>query len=176
MNRDKMIEYVRKTSLLRGDFVLSGGGKSDYYIDKYAFLTQPEILEEIGEQIVCYVGEVGHEVDRFAGLELGGAILAAAASLACGKPFVLVRRAAQQHGTMKRVEGILDKGDSIMLIDDIATTGMGLIGSACAIEEAGGIVAKVVVVVDRLEGAREHLSSAGYEFESLMTIRDIKHE
>ena len=110
---------------------------------------------------------------RIAGAELGGVALAAATAMAAGKPFVIIRNAKKDYGTKKMYEGKLEKGDRVLLVEDVATTGGQVIEAARTIGEAGAVVEKIVAVIDRQEGARENIESAGFAFDALITKADL---
>jgi len=170
MTDRELFEAIKSAALLRGEFTLRSGRKSKYYLDKYLFEAQPAILKELGQRFARCAGP---QTTRIAGAELGGVALAAAASMAGGLPFVIVRNAKKGYGTQKMYEGQLESGDHILLVEDIATTGGQVLEAAKTIAEAGAIVDKIVAVIDRQEGARENIESAGYVFESLMTKADL---
>lgn len=170
MTDRELFEAVASVALLRGEFTLRSGRKSKYYLDKYLFEAQPTILRELGERFARYVGP---DTTRIAGAELGGVPLAAAASLASGVPFVIVRNAKKGYGTDKVYEGRLEKGDRVLLVEDVATTGGQVLEAAKTLSQAGATVERIVAVIDRQEGAREKIEAAGYAFDSLMTKADL---
>ncbi|NLX12727.1 MAG: orotate phosphoribosyltransferase [Phycisphaerales bacterium] len=170
MTDQELFEAVKDAALLRGDFTLRSGRKSKYYLDKYLFEAQPAILRELGERFARHLTP---QTTRIAGAELGGVALAAATSMACGLPFVIIRNAKKGYGTQKMHEGKLEAGDHILLVEDIATTGGQVLEAAKTITEAGAVVEKIVAVIDRQEGARENIESAGHRFEALMTKTDL---
>ena len=87
MDKQQLIERISSTALLRGDFTLRSGRKSSYYLDKYLFETQPDILAALGKLFVQHADD---SVDRFAGAELGGIPLVAAAAMAANLPMVFM--------------------------------------------------------------------------------------
>jgi len=113
------------------------------------------------------------DVDRIAGPELGAVPLAAAAAMASGKPAIFIRNQKKEYGSNKQIEGVFNPGETVLLIEDIMTTGGQVVEAAKTIEAAGLKVKKIVGVIDRLEGARENIEAAGYIFESLFTTRDL---
>jgi orotate phosphoribosyltransferase len=153
-------------SLLRGDFVLSSGARSDYYLDKYRFETRPDLLRRIAAALGSLLPG---DVDRIAGPELGAVALAAAVSLATGRPFVIVRKAAKGYSTERIVEGELEPGDRIVLVEDVLTTGAQAIRAAERLREAGATVVAIVGVVDREEGAAAACDAAGIELRSVFS-------
>ncbi len=170
MTDEQLVKRICESALLRGEFTLRSGRKSSYYLDKYLFETQPDILSALGERLAQRAGE---GVDRVAGAELGAVPLACAASLAGGKPTVLIRNEKKAYGTSKPFEGKLDKGDRVLVVEDVVTTGGQVIEAAKVIEASGATVAAIVAVVDREEGGRENIEAAGYGFESLFTKTDL---
>lgn len=151
---------------LEGDFLLRSGRRSRYYLDKYRFTTEPSILRDIGHALAA---RLPAETQRVAGPELGAVPLATAVSLETGLPSVLVRGESKSYGTERRFEGILHRGENIVLIEDVVTTGGQAIESAIALRESGANLRLVLVVVDREEGAAEAMAAAGFQFEALFT-------
>jgi orotate phosphoribosyltransferase len=170
MNRHDLAKRIREAAYLEGDFTLRSGRKSKYYLDKYLFETQPDILRALGELFTAWVRPT---TTLIAGAELGGIALAAAASLASGKPFVIIRNQRKDYGTGKPYEGKLADGDSVLIVEDIATTGGQVLEAANFIRSIGARVERIVAVIDRQEGARENISQAGFAFESLFTKADL---
>jgi orotate phosphoribosyltransferase len=171
MTREELARRIAEVALLHGDFTLRSGRKSNYYLDKYRFETQPDILIELGKMLAEHVS--GDDVDRIVGPELGAVPLAAAAAMASGKPCVFVRNAKKEYGSNKQIEGIYNAGETVVIVEDIMTTGGQVVEAAKTVEAAGLKVKKIVGVIDRLEGARQNIESAGYVFESLFTTRDL---
>ncbi len=162
---------IADAALLRGDFTLRSGRKSRYYLDKYLFETRPEILKELGKRFAQHVTD---DVDRVAGPELGGVPLATATALETGKPMILVRNAKKDYGTAQRFEGKLEKGDRVLITEDIATSGGQSIEAAQLLRDACGCeVVKIVVVIDRQEGAEQAIRDAGFDFAALFTKADL---
>ncbi len=170
LSKQELAELIKQTSLLTGDFTLRSGRRSKYYLDKYLFETQPQVLREVGRLLAEHVTP---KTARIAGAELGGIPLAAAAAMASGLPFVIVRKAKKDYGTSKLLEGHLEKNDPVLLVEDVVTTGGQTLEAAKALTDAGAIVEKIVAVIDRQEGARENMESAGYGFESILTRTDL---
>jgi orotate phosphoribosyltransferase len=171
MDRNTLAAAIKKASYTEGDFTLRSGRKSTYYLDKYRFETQPDILRQLG---ALFAEKVTPQTTLIAGAELGGVALAAAASLAAGLPFVIVRNAKKAYGGGSLIEGIMPKTGNVLIVEDIATTGGQVLEAAKVITEAGCQVVKIVCVVDRMEGARENIENAGHTFESLFTIEDLR--
>src|SRR3954467_3146081 len=98
MDRAQLIARISEVALLRGEFTLRSGRKSNYYLDKYRFETQPDVLAALGKM---FADRVTASVDRIAGAELGAVALAAATAMATGKPFVIIRNQKKDYGTSK---------------------------------------------------------------------------
>ena len=170
MNRSELIKRIKETAYLEGDFVLRSGKRSKYYLDKYLFETCPDILKALGEEFAKYVT---NDITLIGGAELGGVALAAATAMQTGKNWVIVRNSKKGYGTGKLIEGVLKRGDIVLLVEDIATTGGQVLEAAKVITEAGAKVKKIVAVIDRKQGARENITQAGYNFESILTKDDL---
>ncbi|MEX0745009.1 MAG: orotate phosphoribosyltransferase [Phycisphaeraceae bacterium] len=171
MTDAQLIKRICDAALLRGEFTLRSGRKSSYYLDKYLFETQPDILAALGGRFATHVE--AQPIDRLAGAELGGIPLVAATAIATGKPCVLIRNQKKDYGTAKQLEGRLEQGDRVLIVEDVATTGGQVIEAAKVLEAAGATVVKIVAVIDRQEGARENIEGAGYAFAALFTKAEL---
>ena len=170
MDREQLAQRIREIALLRGEFTLRSGRKSSFYLDKYLFSTRPEILLDLGKM---FAARLPKNADRLAGAELGGIPLVTAASLASGLPSVFIRNQKKDYGTAKQLEGRLHESDRVVIIEDVATTGGQVLEAAKVIESQRAHVIGVIATIDRLEGARENVESAGYAFDALFTVRDL---
>ncbi len=170
MNREELIKRIKETAYLEGDFVLRSGKRSKYYLDKYLFETHPDILKALGEEFAKHVTS---DVTLIAGAELGGVALAAATAMQTGKNWIIIRNSKKSYGTGKLIEGVLNKTDIVLLVEDIATTGGQVLEAAKVIAETGAKVKKIVCVIDRKQGAEENITGAGYKFESILTKDDL---
>jgi len=170
VTREELIRRIKETAYLEGDFTLRSGKKSRYYLDKYLFETCPDILKALGAE---FAGHLTDDVTVIAGAELGGVALAAATAMQTGKNWIIVRNSKKGYGTGKLIEGVLNKGDVVLLVEDIATTGGQVLEAAKVITDAGATVKKIVCVIDRKQGAEENITAAGYKFESILTKDDL---
>ena len=170
MELQQLAKRIAEVALLRGTFTLRSGRTSNYYLDKYLFETQPDVLRALGEHLAEHVDRM---IDRVAGAELGGIPLVSATSMTCGKPSVLIRNQKKGYGTAKQIEGKLEPGDRVILVEDIVTTGGQLLEAAKVLQTSGATVTKIVAVIDRQEGGRENIEGAGFRFESLFTKTDL---
>jgi orotate phosphoribosyltransferase len=170
VERSELIKRIKETAYLEGDFVLRSGKRSRYYLDKYLFETCPDILKALGAE---FAKHVTGDVTLIAGAELGGVALAAATAMETGKNWVIIRNSKKGYGTGKLIEGKLNKGDIVLLVEDIATTGGQVLEAAKVITEAGATVKKIIATIDRKQGAGENITAAGYKFVSLLTKDDL---
>jgi orotate phosphoribosyltransferase len=155
---DPLAQALVEHAYLEGDFLLRSGRRSRYYLDKYRFETRPDLLRPLGERIAATVAEHAPDATRLAGPELGAVALTAAASLQSDLPFIIVRKAAKDYGTAKRIEGPYEEGECICLIEDVVTSGGALLDSVEALRGAGLVVHTAVCVVDREEGGADALA------------------
>ncbi|MEF8812448.1 MAG: orotate phosphoribosyltransferase [Halovenus sp.] len=162
-------------SIKRGKFKLSDGSLSDYYIDKYVFETEPAVLREIATEIAGMLAE--SEIDVVAGPELGAVPLVTAVSLETDLPGAFVRQGDHHYGTQARIEGTIDKGMQVAVLEDVTATGSTILETATLVEEVGGVVERLIVVVDRNQGAVERVREAGHDLEFLVQVdRDLAVE
>lgn len=175
MTTKDLARAIADVALLKGDFTLRSGRKSKYYLDKYLFSTRPELLAGVGDLLAERIGAIEAEtpVDRLAGAELGGIPLVTVASLRTGKPCLFLRNAKKDYGTSKKLEGVLEAGDRVVFVEDVATSGGQALESIGDLREAGAEVVAAICVIDRQEGARGVIEAAGVRFESLFTKADM---
>lgn len=152
-----------------GDFTLASGAKSAYYIDIKRASTDPKVLRLMGDGLASRVGNA----KRIAGMELGAVPLAAAAALASGVPYLMVRKKAKEHGTTSRIEGPFAAGEEVVVVEDVTTSGGSSLEAVKVLREAGLVVTRVVTVVDRQAGADKAFADVGVTLESLVTARDL---
>jgi orotate phosphoribosyltransferase len=167
---EQLARDVVAAAWLEGDFVLSSGRRSRYYLDKYLFETQPGILRRVGRHLAQLVPT---GTRRLAAPELGAVLLGAAVSLELDLPLVLVRKEAKQHGTQRAIEGVLEEGDPVTVIEDVLTTGGEAIRAIEKVRAAGGTVLGLVAVLDREEGAAANLHELGVPFTPLFRKSDL---
>jgi orotate phosphoribosyltransferase len=174
MNNEKkeLIELLINKEVVKfGKFILSSGKESDYYVNMKMAITDPKILKTIAKIVSSQIGE--ERIDKIAGPALGAVPIATAISLESEIPMLMIRKAKKGYGTSKLIEGTLQEGDSIVVIEDVTTTGNSLLKAIRAIKENGGVVKRAVVVVDRDEGAIENLKNEGVLLEPLLSINDF---
>lgn len=155
-----------RAAYLEGDFTLSSGQKSRYYLDKFRFSTDPALLGPIARGLA---GLIPEGTQRLAGVELGAVPLVTALSLHTGLSFVIVRKQVKGYGTSKLVEGVLNAGDHVVLVEDVLTTAGQAIRAAELLAGLGAVVSRIVYVVDREQGADANIRAAGFEPAALFT-------
>ena len=159
-------------SYLEGDFLLRSGRRSTFYLDKYLFSTQPDLLRDIAAGLAQKLPAY-EPFDLLAGPELGAVAVVTAVSLACGKPFVIVRKGEKGYGTNKAMEGRAEAGQRVVMIMDIVTSGGAALMAAEKLREAGLDVPVLLCVVDREEGGRETIAAQGLAFDPLFTATSL---
>ena len=173
MTREQLAKGLREAAYLEGDFVLRSGRRSRYYLDKYRFETAPGLLGPLGQAIADAVREHEPKAARLAGPELGAVALAAAASLAGGLPFLIVRSRAKEYGTANRLEGAYEAGECVCLVEDVVTSGGAAIEAVEALRDAGLRVGNAVCVVDREEGGVDALARHAVRLRPLYTASEL---
>ncbi len=160
MTRRELAKAIKDAAYLEGDFVLSSGKRSKYYLDKWRFETDPRLLREIARALADLLPFP--EPHRLAGVELGGVPLATALSLQTGIPFLVVRRQTKEYGTARGIEGVCESGERVALVEDVLTTAGQAIAAAQRLTEAGLDVVRIIYVIDREEGADSNILQAGF--------------
>ena len=170
LTREELARRIADAALLRGTFTLRSGRTSHYYLDKYLFSTQPDILAALGQM---FADRLPSGTTRLAGAELGGIPLVSAAAMASGLPCLFIRNQKKDYGTSKLVEGVLKESDQVVIVEDVATTGGQVLEAAQVITDLGAQVVTIMATIDRMEGARENVEQAGYTFDALFTVSDL---
>ncbi|MDK2892680.1 orotate phosphoribosyltransferase [Methanohalophilus sp.] len=169
---DHLIDTLRDCEAIRyGDFTLSSGKKSRYYIDIKKATSIPKVLKLISEMASAKIRSM--QVDRIAGVALGGVPLATAVSLITGYPLLLIRKSEKGYGTGGRFVGDVRKGETVVLIEDVTTSGGSVIDAVDVLRSEGVVVNTVVAVVDREEGAMESLRARGIKLVPLVRASRI---
>src|SRR2546422_576903 len=176
--QQRLRDLLLERSVKRGEFVLASGRRSSFYIDARRTTTSGEGLALIGLLALERLAARGWAPDLVGGLTLGAdpvAYAIAVAAHAGGRTLdaFTVRKQAKPHGTGKRIEGCFAPGRTVVVVEDVITTGQSAQEAIRAIEGEGGRVLGVLAVVDREEGGREALERAGYAVEALVTATEL---
>jgi len=160
-------------ALMTGDFTLSSGKKSDHYFEGKRLTLHPEGAYLIGSEILDRLA--GIDVDAIGGLVMGAIPIATAVALVSyqtGRPIptFIVREKPKEHGTQKQIEGHLEAGSKVVIIDDVITTGSCIFKAIEAVRAINCKVVKVIAIVDRNEGGSERLRKAGYHVETIINL------
>jgi orotate phosphoribosyltransferase len=164
---DELGQSLVDAALLEGDFTLRSGKRSRWYLDKYRFETDPELLRELGERLAAAVRRAEPDAVRLAAPALGAVALAASGAMASGLPFIIVRGEAKEYGTGNRIEGPYGPGELVCLVEDVVTSGGALCEAVEAVRAAGLVVRHAVCVVDREEGGADALARLGVRLDAL---------
>ncbi len=170
VDRARFIAALKASGALQfGTFTLASGRTSPYYVDIKKAVTRPDLLRTIAEGMAPYA----RDVDRLAGVELGAVPIAAAISLVSGKPYVMVRKSAKEHGTKHEFEGDLNRGDRVLFVEDVVTTGGTLRAAIERMRGHGAVIEDCVCVVDREEGGRMLLAEISVRLHALLSAKDL---
>jgi orotate phosphoribosyltransferase len=159
-----------------GDFTLASGKKSRYYIDIKKASTNPKILKLIAIEIKNEIVKKSISGTYIGCVALGGVPIAVAVSLETGLPLVIVRKEKKDYGTKGQIIGDPKPGSSVILVEDVTTTGGSVLKAIEILKEEGLEVHYVLVVVDREEGASGNLKKNGVELIPLARINDLLEE
>ena len=170
---DPLAGLLVEHALLEGDFLLRSGKRSTYYLDKYRFATQPELLRQLGVRLAQAAVEVEPEAVRLAAPALGAVALAASAAMASDLPFIIVRDETKEYGTANRIEGPYAPGELVCLLEDVVTSGGALAEAVSALREVGLAVRHAVCVVDREEGGADALARLGVRLRSVFRASEL---
>ncbi len=170
-NDERLLEVFRERGVLRGEFTLTSGLKTSYYFDGRMVTLWPEGAYLIGEKIFRIIVEAGAEA--VGGMTMGADPIAAAVAIVSYKegnpiPAFIVRSEVKGHGTQKRIEGPLEKGAKVAIVDDVITTGGSVLRAIEAVEAEGCRVVKAVVLLDRQQGGADEIRRRGYDFAALL--------
>jgi orotate phosphoribosyltransferase len=173
--RSRLLELFKSRAVSFGKFKLVSGKESSYYINSKKVLFSSEAAWLLGDQLWHLTKDLN--LQAIGGLEIGAIPMATAAAVRYhqeGRAIeaFFVRKQAKEHGSQERVEGVVQAGWRVAVIDDVLTTGGSVLQAIQEVEKVGAQVVLVTCIVDRLEGAREKLTPK-YRYQPLYTIRDL---
>jgi len=158
-----------------GDFTLSSGKKSSYYVDLRVVPSFPHQFRKMIKGLQALISDqIGYDnFDCIASVPTGGLVIASALAIETVKPLVYVRTKPKEYGTSKSIEGKIEKDAKILIVDDVATTGGSVSNAITLLKEAGAKITDAYVVINRMEGADKLLQSQGVKIHSLTNILEI---
>lgn len=180
MERERLLKLLREKSYEKREVTLASGRKSDFYIDCKQTTLDAEGAYLVGKLLYQKIAGMDEEVAGVGGLTLGADPIATAVSIAsyeAGRPIpaFIIRKEPKGHGTGRWIEGMknLKSGASVVIVEDVVTTGGSSLKAVKRTEEEGLKVLKVLALVDRCEGGRENVEKEGYKLESLFERDDV---
>ena len=176
-DRERLKEILKEKSILRGDFTLASGKKSDYYIDARLTTLDPEGVSLIGKLFLEEIRK-DSDINTVGGPTMGadpivGSLMVLSHEGGYPLPGFLVRKQEKGHGTAKLIEGNLNPGDIAAVVEDVVTTAGSVVKAIHAVREAGAEVRKALVIVDREEGGQEKFDEIGVPFYSIFKISEL---
>ena len=176
-DRQALIALVRQKALRFGQFTLASGKTASYYLDGKQVTLDPHGARLVGEGILDLLQE-GQMPDAIGGMSIGADPITAAVVVLSSlrdRPLrgFMVRKESKGHGTNQFVEGPVQPGERVVIVEDVVTTGGSSLTAIERVEAFGLAVTGVVAIIDRMEGGREAFAARGYGLASLLTIRDF---
>jgi len=176
-HRDFVFQFasflLKSNSLRFGVFTLASGKQSAYYIDLRLLPSFPGYFRLGIHALKDIVAEKVDRFDKFASVPTSGLVFGSALAYEMNKPFIYIRKDPKTYGTNKMIEGFLEPGSKVVIVDDVATTGTSISSAVEIIRANGGIIEDAVALVDRHEGAEEKLNKLGIKLKAVTGINDI---
>jgi orotate phosphoribosyltransferase len=180
MARQELLKLLAHKSFRLGEFQLSSGSTSDYYIDCRTTTLDARGAQLVGEVFLAEIREQGWEADAIGGLTMGADPIVVAVAVISGTMHgFLVRKAEKQHGTGQRIEGFREKGAQVVIVDDVCTTGSSTVQAIEAAREYGFEVVGVMCLVERQDAhGRPNVEKAAApaNFISIFTATEVRKE
>ncbi|MEM3383626.1 MAG: orotate phosphoribosyltransferase [Nitrososphaerales archaeon] len=166
---------VKIGALKFGTFTLTSGKMSSYYIDLRIVPSLPEVFKRITDIFIDAIKNMVNldRIDAISGIPTAGLTYSTVIAYKLEKPLLYVRKELREHGTQKRVEGLLRPGWRVLIIDDLITTGNSILKAAEAIRNEGGLVEDALVLIDRMEGGKEKLATSNIKLKALAKITEL---
>ena len=164
-----------KGAIKFGDFTLTSGKKSSYYVDLRIVPSFPHQFRKMVKRLQSNISEkIGLEnFDYLVSVPTSGLVIASALAIETVKPLIYVRNKPKDYGTSKSIEGSFEQGKKALMIDDVATTGGSVVNAIKLLKEAGIVISDAFVIINRMEGASEALEAEGVKIYNLTDILEI---
>lgn len=169
-------KFLHQKGIIKfGDFTLASGKKSSYYVDLRLVPSYPHefrmMIKHLQNDVATNIGL--DNFDSIVSVPTGGLVIASALAIETVKPLIYVRSKPKEYGTSKSVEGKIQDGMKVLMIDDVATTGGSVVNAIKSLREANIRVTDAYVIVNRMEGADEALKEQGVSMHSILNIMQI---
>ena len=168
--------FLYKNDIIKfGDFTLTSGKNSSYYIDLRLVPSYPHQFRKMVKNLQNLIIEKTglDNFDSLASVPTGGLVVASALAIEVVKPLIYVRNKPKEHGTTKSIEGKTSAGMKVVMVDDVATTGTSVLNGIKQLKESGLLISDVYVIINRLEGADKALDDMGVQIHQLTDILEI---
>ena len=177
-SKEELLRILKEKSVLRGEFILASGAKSDFYVDGKRTTFDPDGAYHVGHLFMDEIEKLPTRVDAVGGMSIGADPIVIAVGLAArerGYPLrvFVTRKSVKDHGTQKTIEGNFQEGDKVVMVEDVMTTGGSTLQAIDFVRQAGGEVVAALVIVDREKGAMENLRKEGIPMISLFSIKTV---
>lgn len=172
MDKSAVLQALADADVVKfGEFTLVSGEKSPIYVDLRMLPSYPISFDII----TTALSEAAKSTDakRIGGMETAGIPIGAAMAIKLKKPMIYLRKKPKEYGTQSRIEGVIEKGDLVVLVDDLMTKGTSKLDFVVPMREAGGIVKDIVIVLDREQGGKEALAAEGIKLHTLVTLKEL---
>jgi orotate phosphoribosyltransferase len=168
--KERLAKMLEDCGAVRfGNFTLTSGAKSTYYIDIKKASTDPKVLKYIAKQMAKFT----EKYDVLAGMELGAVPLVVALSLETNFPYVIIRKEMKEHGTNKQIEGSEVNNKKVLLVEDVTTSGRSVVNAVNILRDNKAVVNEVITVVDRESGAKDVLNGLHVKLISLLRASEF---
>jgi len=173
-SRKEIVRILKEREVVKkGDFLLHLGNRSQYYIDLRSLPSYPDDFDRVSTAFAELVSRTAKRIDRIVGAAHGAAPFTVAVSLKLGKPYALIRKIESENSFRDPIHGEILAGEHVVLLDDVASTGITLACMSAIVRAKKAFVEAAVVLVDRNLGAKELLRSYGVNLYSLVELSEL---
>ena len=166
-----ILELYKIGAVKIGEFKLKSGLMSPIYFDLRVTMSYPKVLQAIATSFENLSANC--QFNEICGVPHAAVPMATSLSLKTGVPLLMARKEAKDHGTKKMVEGVFNKGDTVLLVEDVITTGGSILETIQTVEKEGLEVKDILVFIDREQGGKNNLINKGYNFHAICTSTEI---